>query len=99
MDENSVITRNKARIVAKGYNQDEGIDYEEIYAPIARLEAIWLLLAFTCFLDFKLYQIDFKHAFLNDYKNEEVYVSQPHSFEDHENPNYIFLILSNREKL
>ena len=60
MDEQGVITRNKARLVAKGYNQQEGIDYDEAYAPIARLEAIRMLLAFASFIDFKLYQMDIK---------------------------------------
>jgi hypothetical protein len=58
LDENGIIIRNKARLVAKGYNQEEGIEYEETYAPVARLEAIRLLLAFACCLDFKLYQMD-----------------------------------------
>ena len=65
LDEAGIIVRNKARLVAKGYNQEEGIDYDEVYAPIARLEAIWLLLAFTCIMDFRLYQMDVKSAFLN----------------------------------
>ena len=74
LDETGIITRNKARLVAKGYNQEEGIDYEETYAPVARLEAIRLLLAFACIMDFKLYQMDVKSAFLNGYIQEEVYV-------------------------
>jgi len=65
LDELGIIIRNKARLVLKGYNQEEGIDYDEVYAPIARLEAIWLLLAFTCIMDFRLYQMDVKSAFLN----------------------------------
>jgi len=63
LDENEIITTNKARLVAKGYNQEEGIDYEETYAPVARLEAIRLLLAFTSCLDFKLFQMDVKSTF------------------------------------
>jgi len=59
----TIITRNKSRLVAKGYNQDEWIDYEETCAPVARLEAIRLLLTFTSCLDFKLFQIDVKSAF------------------------------------
>ena len=58
MDEQGVITRNKAKLVAKGYNQEEGIDYDKTYAPIARLEAIIMLLAFASFMDFKLFQMD-----------------------------------------
>ena len=58
MDENSIIVRNKARLVAQGFNQEEGIDYEETFALVPRLEAIRMLLAFTCFKDFVLYQMD-----------------------------------------
>ncbi|XP_058732808.1 uncharacterized mitochondrial protein AtMg00820-like [Vicia villosa] len=65
MDENGIITRNKARLVAQGYNQEEGIDFEETFAPVARLEAIRLLLAYACSLDFELFQMDVKSAFLN----------------------------------
>ena len=77
MDENEIITRNKARIVAKGYNQEEGIDYEETYAPVARLEAIQLLLAFAS-------------AFLHNLLNEEVYVFQPLGFEDIEYADHVY---------
>ncbi|GKF53298.1 retrovirus-related pol polyprotein from transposon TNT 1-94 [Tanacetum coccineum] len=73
LDENSVVTRNKARLVAQGYNQQEGIDYDETYALVARLESIRILLAYACELDFKLYQMDVKSAFLNGFINEEVY--------------------------
>ena len=90
MDEHGVITRNKARLVAKGYNQEEGIDYDETYAPVARLEAVRLLLAFSCIKGFKLFQMDVKSAFLNGYINEEVFVSQPPGFEDHQHPEYVF---------
>ena len=85
-----MITRNKARLVAQGYNQEEGIDYEETYAPVARLEAIRMLLAYSCFKDFKLFQMDVKSAFLNGFINEEVYVKQPPSFENHKFPNHVF---------
>ncbi|GJW24807.1 retrovirus-related pol polyprotein from transposon TNT 1-94 [Tanacetum coccineum] len=77
LDENGVVTRNKARLVAQGYNQQEGIDYDETYAPVARLESIRILLAYACALDFKLYQMDVKSAFLNGFINEEVYMAQP----------------------
>ena len=85
-----MITRNKARLVAKGYNQEEGIDYDETYAPVAQLEAVRLLLAFSCIKGFKLFQMDVKSAFLNGYINEEVFVSQPLGFEDHRHPEYVF---------
>ena len=90
MDEHGVITRNKARLVAKGYNQEEGIDYDETYAPMARLEAVRLLLAFSCIKGFKLFQMDVKSTFLNGYINEEVFVSQAPGFEDHQHPEYVF---------
>ncbi|GJZ17484.1 retrovirus-related pol polyprotein from transposon TNT 1-94 [Tanacetum coccineum] len=77
LDENGVISRNKARLVAQGYNQQEGIDYDETYALVARIESIRILLAYACALDFKLFQMDVKSAFLNGLINEEVYVAQP----------------------
>ncbi|GJV79619.1 retrovirus-related pol polyprotein from transposon TNT 1-94 [Tanacetum coccineum] len=82
LDENGVVSRNKARLVAQGYNQQEGIDYDETYAPVARLESIRILLAYACALDFKLFQMDVKSAFLNGFINEEVYVAQPPGFID-----------------
>ncbi|GJV76897.1 retrovirus-related pol polyprotein from transposon TNT 1-94 [Tanacetum coccineum] len=90
LDENGVVTRNKARLVAQGYNQQEGIDYDETYAPVARLESIRILLAYACALDFKLYQMDVKSAFLNGFINEEVYVAQPSGFIDFAKPNYVY---------
>ena len=74
MDEDDNLVRNKARLLAKGYNQDEGINFDETYAPIARLEAIRLLLAYACMCNFKLSQMHVKGAFLNDFLNEKVYV-------------------------
>ncbi|GJU73379.1 retrovirus-related pol polyprotein from transposon TNT 1-94 [Tanacetum coccineum] len=73
LDENGVLSRNKARLVAQGYNQQEGIDYDETYAPVARLESIRILLAYAYVLDFKLFQMDIKSAFLNGFINEEAY--------------------------
>ncbi|GKB71652.1 copia protein [Tanacetum coccineum] len=75
LDENGIVSRNKARLVAQGYNQQEGIDYDETYALVARLESIRILLAYACTLDFKLFQIDVKCAFLNDFINEEFEMS------------------------
>ncbi|GJS91104.1 retrovirus-related pol polyprotein from transposon TNT 1-94 [Tanacetum coccineum] len=83
-------TRNKARLVAQGYNQQEGIDYDKTYAPVARLESIRILLAIAYANDFKLYQMDVKSAFLNGCINEEVYVSQPLGFIDFQKPNYVY---------
>jgi hypothetical protein len=73
-DEKGVVTRNKARLVAQGYTQIEGVDFDETFAPVARLESIRLLLGIACILKFKLYQMDVKSVFLNGYLNEEVYV-------------------------
>ncbi|GJR94066.1 retrovirus-related pol polyprotein from transposon TNT 1-94 [Tanacetum coccineum] len=90
LDENGVVSRNKARLVAQGYNQQEGIDYDETYAPVARLESIRILLAYACALDFKLFQMDVKSAFLNGFINEEVYVAQPPGFIDFEKPDHVY---------
>ena len=84
------VIRNKARLVAKGYYQEEGIDFDETYALIARLEAIRLLLAFACYMNFKLFQIDVKNIFLNGFISEEVYVEQPPGFLDQTLPNHVF---------
>ncbi|GKC74967.1 retrovirus-related pol polyprotein from transposon TNT 1-94 [Tanacetum coccineum] len=90
LDENGVVSRNKARLVAQGYNQQEGIDYDETYAPVARLESIRILLAYACALDFKLFQIDVKSAFLNGFINEEVYMAQPLGFINFAKPNQVY---------
>ena len=89
-DEHATIIRNKARLVVKGYNQQEGIDFEETFAPVARLEAIRILIAFAAFMGFKLYQMDVKCAFLNGFLEEDVYVEQPPGFENPEFPNHIY---------
>jgi hypothetical protein len=89
-DENGVVTKNKSRLVAKGYTQVEGLDFGETYAPVARLEAICILLAFAAHHDFKLYQMDVKSAFLNEPISEEVYVEQPPGFEDPQFPNHVY---------
>jgi hypothetical protein len=75
------VVRNKSRLVALGYSQKEGIDYEKKFAPVARLEAIRILLAFFVAKGFRLYQMDVKIAFLNGFLEEEVYVRQPPGFE------------------
>nr|GEV16274.1 copia protein [Tanacetum cinerariifolium] len=90
LDEIGVISRNKARLVAQGYNQQEGIDYDETYIPVARLESIRILLAYACALDFKLFQVDVKIAFLNGYLNEEVYVAKTTGFIDFAKPNHVY---------
>ncbi|GKC58211.1 retrovirus-related pol polyprotein from transposon TNT 1-94 [Tanacetum coccineum] len=90
LDENGIVSQNKARLVAQGYNQQEGIDYDETYAPVARLESIRILLAYACALDFKLFQMDVKSAFLNGFINEEVYVAQPPGFINFEKPDHVY---------
>ena len=90
MDENGIIIRNKARLVAQGYNQQEGIDYEKTFSPVARLESIRMLLAFACHKNFILYQMDVKSAFLNGFINEEVYVEQPPGCGSFNFPNHVF---------
>ena len=74
LDEHGNITRNKARLVAQGYKQEEGIDYDETFAPVARLESIRIFLAYAAYKGFKVYQMDVKSAFLNGKLQEEVYV-------------------------
>jgi hypothetical protein len=84
------VTRNKARLVTKDYSQVKDLDFEEIFAPVARLELIHILLSYATHHDFKLYQIDTKSAFLNGPIEEEVYVEQPPDFESEEYPNYVY---------
>ncbi|GJV05727.1 putative ribonuclease H-like domain-containing protein [Tanacetum coccineum] len=81
-DERGIVIKNKSRLVAQGYTQEEGIDYDEVFAPIARIEAIRLFLAYASFKDFVVYQMDVKSAFLYGKIKEEVYVCQPPGFED-----------------
>ncbi|GJU96006.1 putative ribonuclease H-like domain-containing protein [Tanacetum coccineum] len=83
-DERGIVIRNKARLVAQGYTQEEGIDYDEVFAPVARIEAIRLFLAYASFKDFVVYQMDVKSTFLYGKIEEEVYVCQPPWFEDPE---------------
>ncbi|GKA63771.1 retrovirus-related pol polyprotein from transposon TNT 1-94 [Tanacetum coccineum] len=90
LDKNGIVSRNKARLVAQGYNQQEGIDYDETYVPVARLKSIRILLAYACALDFKLFQMDVKSAFLNGFINEEVYVAQPPGFIDFEKLDHVY---------
>ncbi|GJW55827.1 probable xyloglucan endotransglucosylase/hydrolase protein 30 [Tanacetum coccineum] len=78
LDENGIVSQNKARLVAQGYNQQEGIDYDETYASVARLESIRILLAYAYAIDFKLFQMDVKSTFLNDFINEEHDSVTPH---------------------
>ncbi|GKB08071.1 retrovirus-related pol polyprotein from transposon TNT 1-94 [Tanacetum coccineum] len=87
---NQFIANDVWELVAQGYNQQEGIDYDETYALVARLESIRILLAYACALDFKLFQMGVKSAFLNGFINEEVYVAQPSGFIDFEKPDHVY---------
>jgi hypothetical protein len=89
-DQDDIVVRNKARLVAQGYTQVEGLDYDETYAPVARLEAIRILLAYACAHNIKLYQMDVKSAFLNGIINELVFIEQPPGFEDDKKPNHVY---------
>jgi hypothetical protein len=86
-DEHGVVTRNKARLVAKGYSQVEGLDFDETYAPVARLESIRILFAYATYHVFKLYQMVVKSVFLKGPIKEEVYFEKPPGFKDSEYPN------------
>ncbi|GJU25305.1 putative ribonuclease H-like domain-containing protein [Tanacetum coccineum] len=92
-DERGVVVRNKARLVAQGYTQEEGIDYDEVFAPVARIEAIRLFLAFASFMGFIVFQMDVKSAFLYGTIDEEVYVSQPPGFVDPDHPNKVYKVV------
>ncbi|KAJ9535417.1 LOW QUALITY PROTEIN: hypothetical protein OSB04_un001468 [Centaurea solstitialis] len=89
-DERGIVIKNKARLVAQGYTQEEGIDYDDVFAPVARIEAIRLFLAFASYKGFKVYQMDVKSAFLYGTIDEEVYVSQPPGFEDPKYPDKVY---------
>ncbi|GKE48344.1 retrotransposon protein, putative, ty1-copia subclass [Tanacetum coccineum] len=90
LDELGGILKNKAWLVARGYRQEEGIDFEESFAPVARLEAIRIFLAFAAHMNMVVYQMDVKTAFLNGNMREEVYVSQPDGFVDKDKLNHVY---------
>ena len=81
-DDQGIIVRNKARLVANGFSQVEGLDFGETFAPVVRLEAIHILLAYASHYEMKLYRMDVKSVFLNGFINELVYVDEPPGFED-----------------
>jgi hypothetical protein len=89
LNEDGQVTRNKARLVCKGYAQIEGINFEETFAPVARMEAIHFLLAYACSKNVKVYQMDVKSSFLNGELEEEVYIEQPEGFQLSENIDYV----------
>nr|GEW20373.1 putative ribonuclease H-like domain-containing protein [Tanacetum cinerariifolium] len=92
-DERGIVVRNKARLVAQGHTQEEGIDYKEVFAPVARIEAIRLFLAYASFMGFMVYQMDVKSAFLYGTIKEEVYVCQPPGFEDPDHPDKVYKVV------
>ncbi|KAK1411714.1 hypothetical protein QVD17_38274 [Tagetes erecta] len=89
-DERGIVVRNKARLIAQGYTQEEGIDYEEVFAPVDRLEAIRVFIAYATFMKFKVFQMDVKGAFLYGPITDDVYVRQPPCFEDPEYPHRVY---------
>ncbi|GJV45096.1 putative ribonuclease H-like domain-containing protein, partial [Tanacetum coccineum] len=91
--ERGIMIRNKARLVAQGHRQEEGIDYEEVFAPVARIEAIRLFLAYASFIGFLVYQIDVKSALLYGTIEEEVYVTQPPGFKDPDHPDKVYKVV------
>nr|GEU71998.1 hypothetical protein [Tanacetum cinerariifolium] len=92
-DERGIVVKNKARLVAHGHTQEEGINYEEVFAPVARIEAIRLFLAYASFMGFMVYQMDVKSAFLYGTIKEEVYVCQPLGFEHPDYPNKVYKVV------
>ncbi|GJT07633.1 putative ribonuclease H-like domain-containing protein [Tanacetum coccineum] len=92
-DARGIVVRNKARLVAQGHRQEEGIDYDEVFAPVARIEAIRLFLAFASYMGFMVYQMDVKSAFLYGEIDEEVYVTQPKGFEDPHFPKHVYKVV------
>jgi hypothetical protein len=89
-DEHGVVTRNKARLVAKDYSQVKGLNFDEFFTPVARLESIRMLLGYATHYDIKLYQMDIKSAFLNGLIKEEVYAEQTPGFESEGYPNHVY---------
>ncbi|GJV33997.1 putative reverse transcriptase domain-containing protein [Tanacetum coccineum] len=91
-DKRGIVIKNKARLVAQGYTQEKKIDYDEVFSPVARIEAIRLFLAYALFKDFVVYQMDVKGAFLYGKIEEEVYVCKPPGFEDPDFPNIVYKV-------
>nr|GEV58915.1 putative ribonuclease H-like domain-containing protein [Tanacetum cinerariifolium] len=92
-DERGIVVRNKARLVTQGHTQKEGIDYEEVFALVARIEAIRLFLSYASFMGFMVYQTDIKSAFLYRTIEEEVYVYQPPGFKDPDHPDKVYKVV------
>nr|GEX42803.1 putative ribonuclease H-like domain-containing protein [Tanacetum cinerariifolium] len=92
-DERGIVVRNKARLVTQGHTQDEGINYKEVFAPVARIKAIRLFLAYASFMGFMVYQMDVKSAFVYGTIEEEVYVCQHLGFEDPDYPDKVYKVV------
>nr|GEZ79368.1 reverse transcriptase domain-containing protein [Tanacetum cinerariifolium] len=89
-DEEQTVIRNKSRLIVRGYRQEEGIDFEESFDPVARMEAIWIFLAFVVHKSFSVFQMDVKTAFLHGSLKEDVYVCQPEGFIDADHPSHVY---------
>ncbi|GJY58358.1 retrovirus-related pol polyprotein from transposon TNT 1-94 [Tanacetum coccineum] len=89
-DASNIVIRNKSRLVAKGYKQEEGIDFEESFAYVARLEAVRMFVAFIAHKNITIFQMDVKTTFLNGSLKEEVYVSQPDGFVNPDFPDHVY---------
>jgi hypothetical protein len=89
-NEDGIVVKSKSRLVAQGYNQVEGLDFNETFAPVARLEAIRILLCYACSRNIKIYQMDVNSAFVNGKITELVYIEQPLGFEDPTKPNHVY---------
>nr|GEZ40347.1 ribonuclease H-like domain-containing protein [Tanacetum cinerariifolium] len=92
LDEKGIVIRNKARLVAQGHTQEQGIDYDEVFALVEKIEAIRMFLAYASFKDFVVYHMDVKSAFLYGKIEEEVYVFQPPGFEDPDFPDKVYKV-------
>ncbi|GJV80942.1 retrovirus-related pol polyprotein from transposon TNT 1-94 [Tanacetum coccineum] len=90
LDEYDEVLKNKARLIAKGYHQEEGIDFEDSFSPVARIEAIHIFIAYVAHMNMTVFQMDSKTAFLNGILKEELYVSQPEGFVDQDHPTHVF---------
>ncbi|GJV16538.1 retrovirus-related pol polyprotein from transposon TNT 1-94 [Tanacetum coccineum] len=96
-DQRGIVVRNKARLVAQSHRQEEGIDYDEVFASVARIKAVRLFLAYASFMDFTMFQMDVKSAFLYGTIEEEVYVSQPLGFVDPEFPDKVYKVKQRKD--
>nr|GEX85707.1 hypothetical protein [Tanacetum cinerariifolium] len=92
-DERGIVIKNKARLVAQGHTQEEGIDYEDVFSPVARIEAIRLFLAYASFMDFMVYQMNIKSAFLYGTIKEEVFICQPSGFKDPDHLDKVYKVV------